>query len=106
VSPEPGVTIGKEGNTYDAEPPFAGRSLQAGRPPVGFQKAPNFLQERLAAADRTPIDLVNEWVDSGGPKTTLFNAKKRMVNESTLIVDESQKPQTWRLNAAGYAGPY
>src|SRR5262249_37852045 len=90
-------TIGESGNAYDFDPPARPDPNRGGRPPEKLDKAVAFLTEKLADEDRKGCELIDEWEALGENKTTLFNARKSMVGDGRLVVDDSRKPQIWHL---------
>jgi len=97
VKPPPlGVTMGTEGNEYDANPP----EPPADDAPKGGRKAPKrdacaaWLKDCLAGGIQAVCDLIDQAEDAGYSKGTLYLAKAK------LDIDEFRMGSTlhWRLN--------
>ncbi len=59
-----------------------------------------FIVEALKQSnDSKGIEIINRWLDRGGNKRSIFNARDDMVEAGRLVVDDTVKPQIWHLNA-------
>jgi len=95
--PPLGMTICGNGCSFDTKPPVAPPLPTRGRSPEKLVKAIAFLGERLAKGGQKAVDLIDEWESLGEAKATLFNARKAMVEQGQLRVDDSERPQVWHL---------
>ena len=92
-----GVTMGNTGNIYDLNPPAKINADQGSKGPEKLGMAIAFISKELANRDRSTVDLVNDWESKGGSHGTLFNARRKMVADGTLTIDDTKKPQMCRL---------
>ncbi len=104
--PPLGLTITESGVDYSAEAPdIKASGSGTGAPKPGpnqsaRRNAKEFLIAELSERnDQKAAALINRWTDSGGTKSTIFNAKDDLVTEGKLVVDESSRPQLWHLVA-------
>lgn len=95
--PALGVTMGDDGNTYDSNPPAKVDSSKGGRPPEKLERAIAFLSKELSQGDRPTRELVKEWEAMGQANGTFFNARKKMVEEGLVAVDDSGRRQFCHL---------
>jgi hypothetical protein len=95
--PALGVTIKADGNEYDSTPPAPKEAHRGGRPAEKLDKAIAFLEQELSSGDWKGCELISKWELLGENKGTLFNAKKKLEFDGRLVVDDSRKPQIWRL---------
>jgi hypothetical protein len=110
--PPLGLTIGDVGVEYSADAPEivegTGASAGSGRPgpkQTARAKAKDFLVAELSRDnDQKAVDLIERWVESGGSKITIFNAKDDLIKEGRLVVCDISKPQLWHLVAEAGKG--
>jgi hypothetical protein len=95
--PPLGVTITRTGNEYDTNPPAPREASRGGRPPEKLDKAIEFLEAELSKGDRKGCELISEWEALGENKTTIFNAKRKLVTDGRVVEDDSKKPKIWHL---------
>jgi len=62
-----------------------------------LDKAIAFLNKELGQGDRLTSELVSEWEALGEAKATFFNARKKMVEDGLVVVDDSGKRQICHL---------
>jgi len=95
--PALGVTMGDGGNEYDFNPPAKLNPNQGPKAPEKLGMAIAFISKELANGDKATCDLVREWEARGGTHGTFFNARRKMVADGKLVVDDSKKPQMCHL---------
>ncbi len=95
--PALGVTLRDGGCDYDFNPPEEAPRSLGGRPAAKVTKAIKFIEEKLKDGDRKGAELIDEWIALGEFKSSIFDAKRRMVEEGRLEVGDSKKPQIWHL---------
>ena len=93
------MTLRDGGCDFDSNPPEQREPGKSGRPPTKIAEAIEFLQNKLAHEDRKGCELIDEWEGRGQAKGTIINAKKALLDQGRLVVDDSQKPQMWHLVA-------
>jgi hypothetical protein len=104
-APPLGLTITDDGVTYSADAPdivepsnSGGGGGSRGPKQSTRQKAKEFLVAELTREnDQRAARLIDRWVEDGGSKGTVFNAKDDLVEEGRLVVDEDSRPQIWHL---------
>jgi putative DNA primase/helicase len=98
-----GLTITDVGIDYSSDAPDVVEGAGTGKPgpkQTARKEAREFLLAELTRNnDQKAVDLVNRWVEGGGNKATLFNAKTDLADEDRLVVEDSRKPQLWHLVA-------
>ena len=98
-----GLTITDIGIDYSANAPEIVEGNGVGKPgpkQTARAKAKEFLVSELTREnDQKAVDLINQWVESGGNKSTVFNAKEDLAEEGRLVDDDTRKPQIWHLSA-------
>jgi hypothetical protein len=94
-----GMTIAGAGCTFDFDPPVDPPKDLGGRPSVKLDKAMAFIESELADGDRKGAEIIERWLGIGENKPSIFDAKLRMQNQGRLVVDDSKRPQVWRLVA-------
>ena len=92
-----GVTFCHGKCEFDSHPPEERAPGKAGRPPEKLDEAIEYLESKLSNGDRKGCELIKEWEAEGEAKGTIFNARDAMRDAGRLVVDDSKKPQIWRL---------
>jgi len=95
--PPLGVTLRDGGCDFDSNPPSESARNPGGRAPEKLDKAIAFLNKELGQGDRLTSELVSEWEALGEAKATFFNARKKMVEDGLVVVDDSGKRQICHL---------
>jgi hypothetical protein len=95
--PPLGVTIRDGGCDFDSTPPEELARNPGGRPPAKVSKAIAFIEAELKGGDRKGVELIDKWVGLGEYKSSIFDARRIMVDEGSLVVDVTSKPQIWCL---------
>ncbi len=92
-----GVTLRDGGCDFDSNPPSEPVRNPGGRAPEKLDKAIAFLNKELDQGDRLTSELVGEWEALGEAKATFFNARKKMVEDGLVVIDDSGKRQICHL---------
>ncbi len=95
--PPLGVTLRDGGCDFDSNPPSEPARNPGGRTPEKLDKAIAFLNKELDQSDRLTSELVSEWEALGEAKATFFNARKKMVEDGLVVIDDSGKRQVCHL---------
>ncbi len=95
--PPLGITLRDGGCDFDSNPPSEPARNPGGRAPEKLDKAIAFLNKELDQSDRLTSELVSEWEALGEAKATFFNARKKMVEDGLVVVDDSGKRQICHL---------
>jgi len=98
--PPLGVTILDDRIDYSEKAPEVVEGAGNGKPgpkPEARNKAKAFILAELARGDRAGVDLLNKWKDNANPERTFWDARKELIVEGKLIVDDSRKPKMWHL---------
>jgi len=45
------------------------------------------------------VDLLKKWKVDGNPERTFWDARKELIDEGKLVVDDSRKPKMWHYVA-------
>jgi hypothetical protein len=99
--PPLGVTMGDHGNEYDTEPPIApDDSKPVGRPPGESDRAQRFILQALSPGVlRKATELCDEFIDTGGTKSTFWRARDDLVDAGKVTCDGT--PKMFRLVVPG-----
>jgi len=95
--PALGVTMGDSGNEYDFDPPARLDTSKESKAPEKLGLAIAFISKELGISDRATVDLVKEWEAKGGTHGTFFNARRKMIADGLVAVDDTRKPQMCHL---------
>jgi hypothetical protein len=95
--PPLGITLRDGGCDFDSNPPSEPARNPGGRAPEKLDKAIAFLNKELEQGDRLTSELVSEWEAMGEAKATFFNARKKMVEDGLVVIDDSGKRQICHL---------
>jgi hypothetical protein len=98
--PSLGVTILEDRVEYVENPPEIIEGDGSGRPgpkPETRNRAKASIVTGLANGDRPGVDLLKEWKNGGNSERTFWDARKELIDEGRLTVDDSRKPKMWHL---------
>lgn len=101
--PALGLTITDVGVDYSTDAPVVMESpAKPGPKQSARAKAKEFLLAELTKSnDQKAVTLIEAWKQSGGNKSTFFNAVDDLTEEGRLVVDSSGKLQIYHLNLTG-----
>jgi hypothetical protein len=74
-------------------------SIRPGPKPEARNKAKAFILAELAKGDRAGVDLLKQWQGDGHPERTFWDARRELIEEGKMVVDDSRKPKMWHLVA-------
>ena len=100
--PPLGLTILDDRIDYSEKAPEILESSGNGKPgpkPEARNKAKTFILAELANGDRAGVDLLKKWKVDGNPERTFWDARKELIDEGKLVVDDSRKPKMWHYVA-------
>jgi hypothetical protein len=92
--PPLGVTMGDHGNEYDTDPPVAPEGIKAaiGRPNVERERARQFILDALTPGiGRKATELCDEFIASGGSKSTFWRTRDDLVTAGEITCDGMPK---------------
>ena len=89
--PPLGLTILDDRIDYSDMVPeiVGGAHPRPGPKPEARNKAKAFIVAELAMGDRARVDLLRTWKDDGNPERTFWDARRELIEEGKLVVDDS-----------------
>jgi len=96
-TPPLGITMRDGGCDFDLNPPKEPARNSGGRPSEARDAAIAFINEKLSVSDMETRELVKEWKAKGEAEVTFFSARKKMIEDGLVVIDDSGKRQMCHL---------